>query len=219
MKKLKIPEPIHTVLRDSGLRSRYTLNLSLWANLLVAAFKLGMGIFVHSFWLGAVGIFYGVLALMRFFLLRSFRTETPDAKRRAYRRTAILLNVLTLTMTGIFVQMIRDDQTYRYPGLLIYLMALWAFIKIITAVKNLIQRRKEDEPILAAARTLSFAAALMSILALQAAMITEFGGGVEFARTMNTIAGAVIAGLLIALSFIMLFKSGGIKISFRKDTH
>ena len=53
------------------------------------------------------------------------------------------------------------------------------------------------EPILAAACTLSFAAALMSILALQTAMITKFGGGADFACTMNTIAGAVIAGLLI----------------------
>ena len=100
MKKPNFPEPIQNVLRDSGLRSRYMLNLSLWANLLVAAFKLILGIAVQSFWLGAVGVFYGVLALMRFSLLRSFRRETPDAEQRAYRRTALLLNVLTLTMTG-----------------------------------------------------------------------------------------------------------------------
>ena len=59
----------------------------------------------------------------------------------------------------------------------------------------------------------------MSILALQTAMIAEFGGGADFARTMNTIAGAVIAGLLIALSLMMLIKSGGIKIRFKRDAH
>ena len=219
MRKPNFPEPVQNVLRDNDLRSRYMLNLSLWANLLVAAFKLILGIAVQSFWLGAVGVFYGVLALIRFSLLRSFRKETPNAEQKAYRRTALLLNVLTLTMTGIFVQMIRDDQTYRYPGILIYVMAVWAFAKIIIAVKNLIQRRKEDEPILAAARTLSFAAALMSILALQTAMITEFGGGADFACTMNTIAGAVIAGLLIALSMMMLIKSDGIKKTFKTDAH
>ena len=58
MKKPNFPEPIQNVLRDSGLRSRYMLNLSLWANLLVAAFKLILGIAVQSFWLGAVGVFY-----------------------------------------------------------------------------------------------------------------------------------------------------------------
>ena len=50
-------------------------------------------------------------------------------------------------------------------------------------------------------------------------MITEFGGGADFARTMNTIAGAVIAGLLIALSLMMLIKSGGIKIRLKRDAH
>ncbi|MBQ6234052.1 MAG: hypothetical protein IJJ80_11165 [Clostridia bacterium] len=75
------------------------------------------------------------------------------------------------------------------------------------------------EPILAAACTLSFAAALMSILALQTAMITEFGGGADFACTMNTIAGAVIAGLLFALSLMMLIKSDGIKKPFKTDAH
>ena len=75
------------------------------------------------------------------------------------------------------------------------------------------------EPILAAACTLSFAAALMSILALQTAMITEFGGGADFACTMTTSAGAVIAGLLIALSLMMLIKSDGIKKPFKTDAH
>ena len=46
MKKPNFPEPIQNVLRDSGLRSRYMLNLPLWANLLVAAFKLILGIAV-----------------------------------------------------------------------------------------------------------------------------------------------------------------------------
>ena len=50
-------------------------------------------------------------------------------------------------------------------------------------------------------------------------MITEFGGGADFARTMNAIAGAVIAGLLIALSLMMLIKSGGIKICLKRDAH
>jgi divalent metal cation (Fe/Co/Zn/Cd) transporter len=214
MKKLNLPEPVQNVLRDNDLRSRYMLNLSLWANLLVAAFKLILGIAVQSFWLGAVGVFYGVLALMRFSLLRSFRRETPDAEQKAYRRTALLLNVLTLTMIGIFMQMIRDDQTYRYPGILIYVMAVWAFAKIIIAVKNLIQRRKEEQPILAAARCLSFAAALMSILALQTALISQFGGdAVDFAHTMNGIAGAVITALLITLSAMMLAKAS------KKDAH
>ena len=196
------------IYRDRNARSRYILHFSLEANIAFALLELAEGLYFGSMWLVAIGVYYAVLGVMRFFLLRSIRSADAQRGKKAYFRTAILLNVLTLTMTGIFVQLIIDDQSFHYPGVLIYAMALWAFIKIILAVKNLIQRRKEEQPILAAARCLSFAAALMSILALQMALISQFGGdAVDFAHTMNGIAGAVITALLITLSAMMLAKA------------
>lgn len=208
---IKIGKEIY---RDRNVRSRYILTLSLAANIAFALLELAEGLYFNSAWLVAIGFYYTVLALMRFSLLRSIRGADEQHGRKAYFRTAILLNVLTVTMTGIFAQLIIDDQSFHYPGVLIYAMALWAFIKIILAVKNLIQRRKEEEPILAAARCLSFAVALMSILALQTALISQFGEGeVDFAHTMNGIVGAVITALLITLSAMMLIKAS------KKEAH
>ena len=202
------------IYRDRNARSRYILHFSLAANIAFTLLELAEGLYFGSMWLVAIGVYYAVLGVMRFFLLRSIRSADAQRGKKAYFRTANLLNVLTLTMTGIFAQLIIDDQSFHYPGVLIYAMALWAFIKIILAVKNLIQRRKEEEPILAAARCLSFAAALMSILALQTALISQFGGdAVDFAHAMNGIAGAVITALLIALSALMLAKA------WKKDAH
>ena len=202
------------IYRDRNARSRYILHFSLAANIAFALLELAEGLYFGSMWLVAIGVYYAVLGVMRFSLLRSIRSADAQLGKKAYFRTAILLNVLTLTMTGIFAQLIIDDQSFHYPGVLIYAMALWAFIKIILAVKNLIQRRKEEQPILAAARCLSFAAALMSILALQTALISQFGGeAVNFAHTMNGIAGAVITALLITLSAMMLAKAS------KKEAH
>lgn len=199
---------------DQYARSRYILHFSLAANIAFALLELAEGLYFNSVWLVAIGVYYAVLGVMRFSLLHSIRSADAQQGKKAYFRTAILLNVLTVTMTGIFAQLIIDDRSFHYPGVLIYAMALWAFIKIILAVKNLIQRRKEDEPILAAARCLSFAAALMSILALQTAMISQFGEGeANFAHTMNGVVGAVITALLIILSALMLAKAS------KKDAH
>ena len=171
------------IYRDRNARSRYILHFSLAANIAFALLELAEGLYFGSMWLVAIGVYYAVLGVMRFSLLRSIRSADAQRGKKAYFRTAILLNVLTLTMTGIFAQLIIDDQSFHYPGVLIYAMALWAFIKIILAVKNLIRRRKEEQPILAAAHCLSFAAALMSILALQTALISQFGGdAVDFAH-------------------------------------
>ena len=196
------------VYRDRNARSQYILHFSLAANIAFALLELAEGLYFSSIWLVAIGVYYALLGVMRFSLLRSIRSADARGEKKAYFRTAILLNVLTVTMTGIFAQLIIDDQSFHYPGVMIYAMALWAFIKITLAVKNLIRRRKEEEPILAAARCLSFAAALMSILALQTALISQFGeDAVNFAHTMNGIAGAVITALLITLSAMMLAKT------------
>ena len=203
-----LPEEMVKALFDYEQRSRYILYLSLTFNLLYAIFKLATGIYFHSFWMGALGIYYAVLAALRFFLLRSMSNQDDQQGWAAYRRTAWQLNFLTLVMSGVFVQMVIQNRAYSYPGVLIYAMGMWAFYKIITAVINLIKRHKEENKALAAARCISFAGALMSILALQTAMIAQFGeDAADFAYIMNAIGGAVVTALLITLSALMIARS------------
>ena len=173
-----------------------------------------------TFWMGALGIYYAVLAGLRFVLLRAIHRPSDQRGMLIYRRTGWLLNLLTLTMTGIFVQMVRENQAYDYPGVLIFAMAVWAFAKIIVAAVNLIKRQKDKNKVLAAARCVSFAGALMSILALQTALLARFGeGAVTFAQTMNAITGAGITALLITLSALMIARSGAWKNTDEKTLH
>lgn len=56
---------------------------------------------------------------------------------------------------------------------------------------NLVKFRKVGNPILSASKAISFAGALMSVLALQTAMISRFGEGDEYFRMkMNIITGS-----------------------------
>ena len=220
MKERTVWHRIQPILRDYDLRAQYILYFSLGFNLLYALFKLITGIYYRSYWLGALGVYYAVLAFMRYSLMRSLHKENEQSGRDVYRRTAWRLNFLTLTMTGIFAQMIMADETYRYPGVLIYAMAAWTFYKIIAAVINLIKRRRDENKVLAAARCVTFAGALMSILALQTAMITQFGeGAVDFAHIMNGIGGAVVTGLLITLSVLMIARSNSWKKEAENQSH
>ncbi|MBR3742886.1 MAG: hypothetical protein IKN04_20930 [Clostridia bacterium] len=191
------------LLKDYEQRAKYSLYLSLGVNLIYALVKLIAGVSYGSVWLIGLGIYYAVLAVMRFSLLLSLNRLDS---RRAYLRTAWSLFVLTLAMGGIFAQMVVENRAYSYPGLLIYVMAVWAFFKIISAVNNLIKRRRDENKVLAAARCVSFAAALMSILALQTAMIQQFGGERRFAQTMNGLGGVAVTALLIALSVYMMIR-------------
>lgn len=215
-----LPTKASEILFNYERRSQFGLNLSLVLNLVYAILKLGTGIYYHSFWMGALGIYYAVLAGLRFSLLRAIHKSNDQNGTLIYRRTGWLLNLLTLTMTGIFVQMVRENQAYDYPGVLIFAMAVWAFAKIILAVTNLIGRQKDENKVLAAARCIAFAGALMSILALQTALLARFGeGAVSFAQTMNAIAGAGVTALLITLSTLMIVRSSAWKSAEEKSLH
>ena len=57
------------------------------------------------------------------------------------------------------------------------LAALYTFCITISAGVHLIRDRRHQDPIVNAANILSLTAALVSILALQTAMLTQFGDG------------------------------------------
>ena len=54
-------------------------------------------------------------------------------------------------------------------------MAMYAFYNIITAVMNVVKYRKYRSPVMSAAKVVSLAATLVSMLSLETAMLTQFG--------------------------------------------
>ena len=189
-------------------RAPYVLYASLAFNLLYAVFKLAVGIGYQSFWMIGLGAYYGLLAVMRFLLMRQIKKDDPASALKAYRRTAWLLLGLTVVMSGIIGQTFIGRETYEYPGILIYAFAAFAFGKVISATVSLIRKRKHESHVLAAARCVTFAQALMSVLALQVALINRFGAeNNDFARIMNGSFGGVICLLVIITAVGMLIRS------------
>lgn len=189
-------------------RAEIMLYVSLAFNLVYAVFNLIMGGWFHSPWMISLGAYYGMLAVMRFLLMRRIRKGAAKGGWAAYRGTAYLLLVLTIVISGIITATYHLNKTYDYPGLLVYAFAAFAFGKIISISVSLIKKRHEENRILAAARCVSFAHALMSILALQVALINRFGADSPgFEQIMNAAVGAVICLLVIGIAVYMLIKS------------
>ena len=115
-------------------------------------------------------------------------------------------------MGGMIVLVVLTDSGYSYPGYVIYLSALYTFYTIILAIVNLVKFRKLGSPILSAAKVLSFVAALMSLLGLQTAMISQFStGGEKFRRIMNAITGGGVWCSVILIAVTMLLRSRKMK--------
>lgn len=199
---------VDEIVRDPERRTRALLLPSLILNLGYAVFKLAVGASIGSEWMIGIGVYYAVLAGLRFALLRTFLAGGSDVERewRAYRNTAAQLLLLTLAMTGLIVQAVYFGRAYSYPGVMIYAFALYAFVKVITAVSALLRHRHGENRLLASSRCICLATALMSMLALQTALLHQFGGGEAFARLINTLFGAAMCLVMLAVCGIMMIR-------------
>jgi len=204
-------------LNDREFRARVSLYSGLAVNMFYAVFKCATGAVFRSAWLWTIGIYYVMLSAIRFTLLRNVRLtdkkeHTLERKIHEYksaRRCGIMMFALNIAMTGMTVQMIWRNRGYEYKGYIIYISAMYAFYSLINAVVNVVKFAKINNPILSAAKILSFAGALMSMFALQTAMFSAFGGeGESYQRLMNTITGGVVCTTVMGMAFFMIVWSG-----------
>lgn len=149
---------------------------------------------------------------MRFSLLRYARQHPmgQDMARelRLYRSCGIFLLIMNQALAVIVLLVVRQNRGFDYPGLLIYAMALYAFYAVISAAISLARQRKRGSPVLSAAKVVKLTAALVSMLSLETAMLSRFGGGAyDFRRSMTGISGGVVCLFVLGMAAFMIAKS------------
>lgn len=201
---------VHRYLTDIPFRTHVSLYLSLGINLLYAVLKLFFGAYYRSVWFGTFGVYYTLLTIMRFLLLRhvkrnAFGKELASELKR-YRLCGAILIPMTVALSGVVVLMIEKNEGFQYAGYLIYVMAMYAFYATIAAIVNLIKYRKYQSPVMSAAKAVSLAAALVSILSLETAMLSQFGRDNDpaFRQIMTAGTGAGVCALILGMAVFMI---------------
>ena len=196
---------------DAGYRVRVSLYISLTINLLYSVFKLISGIVLSSFWWIAIAVYYMVLSLIRFLVLRYLynnRGETMMlAEYRRYRLCGILMLVLNITLSGVVFQVVRQNKGFSYPGVLIFVAALYTFYTVTGSIVSMVKYRKYNSPVMSASKAIKFAAALVSLLSLETAMLAQFGEDLVFNRIMTACTAAGVCIIVLVMSIYMIVKS------------
>ena len=211
-KMLSIPAGRRYV-QDVKFRAEVSLGAGFTINLLYIAMKLVSGIYYRSTWLIALAVYYTLLALMRFLLL--YRRKWPEGtarqelELRRYRLCGYGLLLMNLALGGIVVFMVRDGRGYEYPGTLIYAMAAYSFYAVIIAAVNVVKFRRHGSPLLSAAKAISLAAASVSILSLETAMLAQFGSADDplFRKTMTGATGGGVCAIVLGMALFMIVKA------------
>ncbi len=209
---------IHRYFHDFEWRTFINTYGSLAMNLAFAVLKLMFSLQLSSLWFAAIALYYIVLSIARFIVLsnnRKIRSIDDQKERRlvqlrTYRTSGYILFVLTVVLLGAVWQMVFSAKSYIYPGHLIYAVALFAFYSVITALLNLFKSKSLENPIVSAAKLISFASALVSMLTLQTAMFAAFGGANTkmLSQYMNAIFGTLICFGIFVLALLAVLRAG-----------
>lgn len=194
------------------VRSRTELSLysGMFINFAYIGIKLFSGIYYRSVWFISLSVYYALLAIMRFILLRkgSFET-TMETELKRYRLCGATLLLMSQALAGIVIFMVRQNKGFHYPGILIYAMAAYSFYSVINAIISLVKFRKHGSPVLSAAKAINLVAAMVSILSLETAMLAQFGGDDDplFRKAMTAATGIAVCVTVVVMAIYMLWKS------------
>lgn len=211
VRKMRDIPLVDRYLREDTFRAEAALYQGFVTSLFYAGVKMFSGIFYSSVWFIALAVYYILLALMRASLLHYVRKDERNkvSEWRRYRLCGIILLFMNFALTGIIILVVRQNSGFVYPGVLIYVMALYAFYAAITAVRNVIKFRRYGSPILSAGKVISLTAALVSMLSLETAMLTQFGAGDDgnFRQVMTACTGAGISVIVLGMAVFMILRS------------
>lgn len=184
---------------------------SLVLNAAFAIFNGVIGVVSKSAWFGTLSAYYLLLAGVRITIIyheTHKKNKTPKEQIlgdiEVFRRCGATLVWMTVLL-GATVYLLTSFEGERYyPGLTIYVVTIYTFYKVITAIINMFKAEKSKDPLVMAARDVGYADAWVSLLSMQAAMILSFGGQREFSKIMNGITGEVVSAIILITGLRMM---------------
>ena len=140
------------------LLTKYSLFIATIFNFIYGIFKLSMGIYYRSWWFITLAIYYLILCLIKLSIGKNIKKEVGINLKEEYkklRQIGIILLFLNLVLTGMIILIIKQNQEITYAGFIIYIVALYDFYLIISAVINVSKYRKVYSPLLASSKCLN----------------------------------------------------------------
>ena len=198
---------------EPAFRTRVSLYITLAVSLLYVGVNLLSWVLYRSLWYIVLAVYYGILAVMRFLLVRYVRgTDIGDDFLKELHRArlcACILLLVNFALSGAVLMILYQDKGVEYRGVLIYAMAAYTFYAVIHAAVDLAKYRRYKSPVMTAAKVIALSAALVSLLNLETAMFAAFGAGMPLQerRLMIMLTGAGVSAAVVVMSVYMILRT------------
>lgn len=198
---------------DVHFQATLSLYFSLGFNTVYALFQLVMGIYHSSIWFFSLAVYYILLVIMRFFLARDVKTVKNEHNLKneylRYRFCGIILVLMNMALAGIVLYISRFNYGFEHHYITTIALAAYTFTAFTVAIVNIVRYRKYNSPVYSASKIISLAAACVSMLTLETAMLSAFGeqGEELFRRIITTVTGAAVCTFVLLLAGYMIISS------------
>ena len=197
-------------LTDRMFRVNTSLSVSLFISLLYVGINLLSWYLLRSYWFMVLAVYYVILSVMRFLLVRYVRNQQiganiPGVWKRS-RICAYILLLINLSLSGAVLMILYQHRGYDYPGILIYVMALYTFYALAMSIVDIVKYKKLGSPVMSTAKVVGLSAALVSLLNLETAMFAQFGQDMapEHQRIFIILTGAGVSITIVTLSVLLI---------------
>ena len=197
---------------DVHLRMNVSLYGSLIWNVAFAIFQLGLGFYHKSFWFYSMFAYYVILGVMRFFLVKHTRKYKANEETTIEAKKSILcgylLIAMNLALAVIVFFMVYWNKTFYHHMITTIALAAYTFFTFTFAIINLVKYRKYKSAVYSSAKIISLIAGAVSMLTLEATMLTTFGTNESplFSQLMLSLTGVAVIGFALTLAIIMIVK-------------
>ncbi len=195
---------------DVRLRTKIMMLPGLAINGIYVISNIALGVMNHAAWFIYLGIYYLYLVIAKGQLLQNLVVSKDTSNRiieyRKYRNCGVILVLLNLVLASESVYIVYKNQNYHYQGWLIYAMAAVTFYNLIMSVINTVRFRKYDSPVLSAVKAVNLTTSMVTLLALETAMISQFGGvgNENFRRIMVSMTAGCICLIEFGIGIYMI---------------
>lgn len=190
-------------------RARVSLYSGLFIHLVYSVFKFASGIYYSSVWFGAEAVYHITISAIRFLMVRSEHKNSQNVLNQwsVYRICGVLMLFLNLSISAFVFMTVFQNKGYVYSGIVIYATAAYTFYRLIIAFVQIGKFRKQNKPVLSASKFLNLSASLMSLFALQTAMLTQFGDENVNSTALNAFTGVFVCFSVICIAVSMIIRS------------
>ena len=195
---------------DRVFRTNISLSISFVISMLYVGINLWSWHMLGSYWFMVIAVYYVIMAVMRYLLVRYVRIQKIGTnilgEWKRSRICAYILLLINMSLSGAVLMILYQSKGYDYPGIMIYVMALYTFYSTIHAIVDIVKYHKLGSPVMSTAKIVSLSGALVSMLNLETAMFAQFGAdmSMENRRIFIILTGAGVSITVVTLSALLI---------------